>query len=92
MSDQSKSGNKARMAHHLIGQYQARVEADEQSRMKVRHYTITLNDGTQATFGHCAKEPLSEDFICAMKAVMEAAADDVRNGRLQDEPEEKQTP
>ena len=57
--------------------------------MKVRHYTITLDDGTQATFGHCAKEPLSEDFIRAMKQVMEAAADDVRNERLQEEPKEK---
>ncbi len=53
------------------------VSADVARYPAVRRYTITLDGGGEASFGYCGKEPLTEDFLRAMKAMMEAAAEEV---------------
>jgi len=52
--------------------------------MKIQHYSIKLDGGGEASFGYCGKAPLSEEFLRSMKQVMEAAADAVRDGKLDD--------
>ena len=58
--------------------------AEEARYPAVRRYTITLDGGGEASFGYCGKEPLTEDFLRAMKAIMEAAAEEVRRDGLPD--------
>lgn len=67
--------------------------ADAARYPAVRRYTITLDGGGEASFGYCGKEPLTEDFLRAMKAMMEAAADSVRRDGLPDNaPKPSSTP
>ena len=49
-----------------------------------RRYSMTLDDGSEASFIYCGEGPPSAEFARAMKAVMEAAAESVRRDGLPD--------